>query len=129
MVLCGSIWFQTVPHGPTWFHIFLHVDNEDKKGVCNRVGCFIWFHPAASPVQGGHLASCASMLAVTRLLPACPPDIQIHKCVQLYNHTCIHVVVVPSWPNKNINLVRENNTRCTRAQSLGLACPLDQHCQ
>ena len=46
-----------------------------------------------------------------------------------YNHTCIHVAVVPSWPNKNINLVRENNTRCTRAQSLGLACPLDQHCQ
>ena len=91
MVLCGSIWFhmvpyvsrrfQSVPHGPTWFHIFPHVDNEDKKGVCNREGCFIWLHPAAAPVQGGpvltpvhsvqggaHLPTCASMLAVTRLL-------------------------------------------------------------
>ena len=44
------------------------VYDEDKKGVCNRGGGYIWLHPPATPAQGGQLASWASMLVIIRLI-------------------------------------------------------------
>ena len=36
-----------------WFHMIPLVDDEDKKGVCNRGGGYIWLHPPATPAHTG----------------------------------------------------------------------------
>ena len=82
MVPHGSIHFHMDPrfymvplgfkNGSAWFHMIPLVYDEDKKGVCNRGGGYIWLHPPlvapATPAQGGHLPSWASMLVIMRLI-------------------------------------------------------------
>ena len=161
MVPHGSIHFHMDPrfymvplgfkNGSAWFHMIPLVYDEDKKGVCNRGGGYIWLHPPlvapATPAQGGHLPSWASMLVIIRLICRLVhlsstlicryTDRQVCKSMKLQAHlyergSGSSLVTRPDQIQTKYKYkykCRQEYYGCSRAQSLGLACPLDQHCQ